>query len=535
MKKTIKTSIIVIFLSVIGLYSCKKEYFEFDKMRKEKWQNVNMQLPVVNTSLVLRDILKDYDNEELFVVDDEGFLSLIYNQTAFTKYAKDLIILNDLDLPTDNLAGNTISGTNITITNNQNFQSFTGAQLNNIIYDSLTISISVTNSMTTTGTLIVQFPGLTKNGSMAQIFITNFSGTTTQLYTGYTLDLATNGPNNIQYNYIFDGCSGSVAQSTNLTVSLKNQDYKLINGFVGNQALDLPLDSVNAKIFDKKFEGQLYFQNPKIQFLMENSFGAPIKIQLDNISSKDYDNVYSPIYALNLLKNPVNYPTIVGQLAKDSMLFDTISAPWIRDFITYKPRYIFFDALAEINPDGAIGNNFILDTSNFKLNMRFILPLWGRAEYPTLIDTTKLDMAKDYKKLDEITYLKFRLDINNGMATEIRVQAYFIDTNGVAQDSLFLNRSQWIVVDGGITNGDGRVVQKTRKITEIIYDRAKINKLEHVSDVVYVVEVRTDGIEQHKLVKFYASDAVDIKMGIHVKGATDFDFTIYEDDTTSTN
>jgi hypothetical protein len=122
------------------------------------------------------------------------------------------------------------------------------------------------------------------------------------------------------------------------------------------------------------------------------------------------------------------------------------------------------------------------------------------------------------------------------MATEIRVQAYFIDSLGVVQDSLFMNKEDWILVDGGITDADGKVYKKTRKITEIVYERSRINKLKTVSDIIYIAEIRTDDVEDNKLVKFYADDAVDIKMGIHVKGGTNFDFSNYEDsDTTSSN
>jgi len=537
MRKTFTLlSVILIFSSIIFI-SCKKEYFDMDKLRTEQWQNVNMQVPLVNTSLVLRDILKDYDHEELFEIDDDGFLSLIYNNTAYSKYAKDIIVLNDVDFIPDNLDGSQISGSNIPIINNFNFSSFPGAQLDSIRYDSVTVEITVSHNMTTQGSLTVQFPGLTKNGSMAQILVSDFNGTTTQLYTGYNLNLSENGTtNNIKYNYIFDGWSGTSAQSVDITISLKNQDYKIINGYVGHHDLVLPHDSVLINIFKRKFEGQFYFQDPKIKLTMVNSFGLPIKLELDTIYGKDFDDNYSPYYTLGFIKNPVNYPTVKGNYADDEALFDTTNAAWIRDFLITKPKYVFFDGKGEINPSNNVDHsNFVIDTSLFTLNLEFQLPLWGRAEYPTLIDTTELDMESEFENLDDLTYLKFRFDINNGMPTEVRIQAYFLDSLGIIKDSLFMNKQDWILIDGGVTNAEGKVISKTRKITEIVYDRDRINKLEKVSDIIYVGEIRTDDIESGKLVKFYADDAVDIKMGIHIKGGTDLDFNGYEDDTTSSN
>ncbi len=543
MRKTITLLLAAIILSGIGFVSCKKEYFSFDKMRKEQWQNVNMQVPLINTSLVLRDILKDYDHEELFEIDDNGFLSLIYNNTAYSKYAEELIKLDDVNFPVDNISGNQASGNNVTISKNFNFSSFPGAQLDSIRYDSVTVEISVSHNMTNTGSLTVQFPGLTKNGNMAQMLVTDLNGTTTQLFTGYELDLATNGPNNIDYNYIFDGWTGSAAQSVDITINITKQNYKIINGYIGHHDLDLPQDSVLINIFKQKFDGQFYFEDPKIKLTMINSFGVPIKLNLDTIYGKDYDDNYTPFYLMNFEKNPVNYPTVKGETARDSSLFVTNTttpnseyAPWIKDFIVSKPKYVFFDGIGAINPDNTIDhNNFVIDTSSFKLNLEFQLPLWGRAEYPTLRDTSELDMEKEFSKLDDLTYVKFRFDINNGLPTEVLIQAYFLDSLGIIQDSLFMNKEDWILIDGGVTNADGKVVQKTRKITEIVFPRNRIDKLKPVKNILYIAQFRTDDIEQHKLVKFYADDAIDIKMGIHFKGGTDFDFSGYEDDTTSSN
>jgi len=536
MRKKLTFLAVTLIFSAIVFNSCKKEYFDMDKLRTDQWQNVNMQVPLVNTSLVLRDILKDYDHEELFEIDDDGFLSLIYNNTAYSKYAKDLIILNDVNLPTDNMVGNTISGSNIILNKNFNFTSFPGAQLDSIRYDSVTIEITVSHNMAVTGALTVQFPGLTKNGSMAQVLVSDYNGITTQLYTGYNLNLAATGTNNIDYNYIFDGWTGTAGQSVDVSISIKKQDYKIINGYIGHHDLDLPKDSVLINIFKQKFEGQFYFEDPKIKLSMINSFGVPIKLALDTIYGKDFDDNYSSYYSMGFEKNPVNYPTIKGDYATDEALFDTTNAVWIRDFLITKPKYVFFDGLGEINPTNNVDHsNFIIDTSIFKLNLEFQLPLWGRAEYPTLTDTTELDMETEFKKLDDLTYLKFRFDINNGLPTEVRIQAYFIDSLGFVQDSLFMNKEDWILIDGGTTDASGKVISKTRKITEIVYDRNKINKLQKVSDVIYIGEIRTDDIEDGKLVKFFADDAIDIKMGIHVKGGTDFDFSGYEDDTTSSN
>lgn len=533
MRRNIKFLLLSVFFTSIIFISCTKEYFNTDKMRQEQWQNVDMQVPIINTSLVLRDLLKDYDHEELFEIDDEGLLSLMYNQTVFSEYAKNLIVLSDIVLPNDNLPGNSISGTNIIINNNFNFSSFPGAQLDSIAYHNVDIEVTVSHNMPTEGALTVQFPGMRKNGNMAQLLVAN-SGTTTHTFTGYALDLATNGPNSLDYSYVFNGWSGTSTQSVNIAISIKNQEYRIINGYIGKHALTLPEDSVYVDIFNKKFDGQFYFEDPKIKLTILNSYGLPIRLALDSIYGKNYDDVYSQIYHLGFDKNPVNYPTVKGNIEKDEELFDSQSLPWLKEFIATKPKYIFFDGEGEINPD-VIQNNFVLDTSVFTLNMEFQLPLWLRAEYPTLQDTSELEMGKHFKKLTDINYLKFRLDINNGMATEVRIQTYFVDSLGVIQDSLFMNKEDWVVIDGGITDADGKVIQKNRKITEIVYEKDRINKLETVTDVVYVAEIRTDGIEEGKLVKFYASDAIDIKMGIHLKGGTNFDFSGYEDDTTSSN
>jgi len=158
-----------------------------------------------------------------------GFLSLIYTENVYSQYAEEIITLNDINIPDDNLAGNEISGSNITISRDMNFASFTAAQLDSIWYDSLTISINVANNMTSQGSLIIEFPGLIKsNGNPVQMNITNLNGNNQLNLTNCKLDLSSNGPNNIKIKYTFNGWNGTAAQSVTIKTSIENQDYKTI-------------------------------------------------------------------------------------------------------------------------------------------------------------------------------------------------------------------------------------------------------------------------------------------------------------------
>jgi hypothetical protein len=523
-------------ISMVFFFACKKEYFDMDKMRQDQWLNVNMQVPVVKTSLVLRDVLRDYDHEKLFEVDNEGFLSLIYHRTVYSSYAKDFIILPTQSFPAETFTDTDVNGGATINRVLPSFGSFTGAQLDSIKYDTLEISVSVSNNFSTTGGLTIQFPELPKNGTMAQMLISDLNNTTTQEFYGYELDLTDGGTSNntIKYNYIFDSqWNGNSGENVNITISLTKNDYKIINGFIGQHDIPLPEDSVHIDIFDKEFEGQFYFKDPKIQLNMVNSYGLPIRLVLDTIYGSDFEFNQSPDYDLGINMNPVNYPNIKGDYAKDSILIDTVSFPEIRDLISYKPRYLHFDGESYANPQAAVINNFVIDTSRFDLNMKFILPLWGRAEYPQLTDTSDFDVEKEFEKLDDLDYFKIKLFANNGLPAQVNVQAYFIDSLGVIQDSLFYSQSEQFIIEGGFTDNQGKVIQKRSKLTEIVYPRDRIEKMKTVKKVVYVAIISTDDIEHLKNVKFYASDAIDLKMGIHVKGGTDLDFEEYSDTTSS--
>jgi len=535
MKKS-KLLFIGLTISMVFFFACKKEYFDMEKMRQEKWVNVNMKIPVVKTSLVLRDVLKDYDHEKLFEVDDEGFLSLIYQRTVYSSYAKDFIVLPTQSFPTETFIDNDINGGNIINRTLPDFGSFIGAQIDSIKYDTLGISITVSNNFANTGGLTVQFPELTKNGNMAQMLISDLNNTTTQEFYGYELDLTNGGTaNNImKYNFVFDNqWNGNSGETVTVTISLTKNDYKIINGFIGQHDVPIPEDSVHIDIFDKEFDGQFYFKDPRIKLNITNSYGLPIRLVLDTIYGSDFEFNHSPYYNLGIDMNPVNYPSIKGDIAQDSISLDTVTFPEIRDLISYKPRYLHFNGEGITNPQAAILNNYIIDTSRFDLNMKFVIPLWGRAEYPTLTDTSDLDIEKEIDKLDDLTYFKINLFANNGLPAQLKVQAYFIDSLGIIKDSLFYTSNEQLIIEGGFTDNQGKVIQKRSKVTEIIYTRDRIEKMRTVKKVVYVATVSTDDIEHLKNVKFYASDAIDLKMGIHVKGGTDLDFEEYSDTTSS--
>ena len=88
-----KNLLLVLVVSLI-VFSCKKEEYNFDKVTMSEL-TPEYAVPVVKTTLALKDLIKSTENTGYLKEDANGLLSIAYRSSAFSKLAKDIILLPD--------------------------------------------------------------------------------------------------------------------------------------------------------------------------------------------------------------------------------------------------------------------------------------------------------------------------------------------------------------------------------------------------------------------------------------------------------
>lgn len=540
MKRTSFFSIFILILFFLN-QACVKKNFDFDRISEEYEWTPNLAVPGAKADLTIRDILQDYDTLELFVEDETGFLFLMYHKHIFSAKANELIIIpdqnfiNDLFLGSEYISlGFNQSLNTATVTHNVNPTfAFNNAamDIDSIIFKSADLRISVTSDYFHTGQLVVTFPSIKKNGIAYSktIDINTSTGnySSNDYFTdlnGYTLDLSTGGTNELPIEHVltlYD--SGDTVVATNqavVSIAIQNIFFQKMFGYIGQESLSY-LDTIHLEVFNHVFNGSAYFEDPKFNIFINNSFGVPLSLDFSDLSvySTSTGATQNFPFSTNPLYDPlqVNSPTLsqIGQAVATNFVLNKSNSS-VGPIIDMAPKYIYFGFDGITNPAGNTGaQNFITENSQIDMDMEVELPMWGRASFFILQDTTDLDMEEIYGDLDVIEYLKLRINVDNGMPGEVEFQIYFTDSNFVIQDSVF-NPQTMQVVPSGVLDGSGKVVQSTYKRTEILFDRTKIDKLENVKYVFFRAHIYTTN-HATQLVKFYSDYNVDIRMSMQAQ------------------
>lgn len=538
--KTGKLKVLWFAVLLVSTTSCFKEYFEMDKLSTNIQWEPNVCAAAINTSLTIRDVLRDYDTTHLFSEDQTGFLYLMYSKRIFSLPAKDIVTLPDIPLASQYTSaefaaqGFPIPNNTATITHNL---SAVFAMVHAEVFDSIKIKdcefiINFNTTFQHDGILTISLPNATLFGSTYSRNIPVAAGQTiAETYfdlAGYVFDL-TSGSNDFPvlatYTLTSSGNPILPADVANLSINFHNIQYDYLYGNMGNYSIVLNPDTVHIDIFDNALNGDIFFVDPKIRLKMTNSFGVSMAIGFSNFL------IYSTLLqGYNTYQFPIGYnPHIIPASAYPSpysvsaIQFDTASFPQIRTIVSESPKYIFFSAVGATIPPLPGQQQFISDSSRFSVDLEVELPFWGRATLFAMQDTLDFNVADAIKDsgdftMDNIEYVMFKLNVENGMPMDVIFQLYFTDTLFNVYDSLFYTPTESQIIQSGVLNSAGRIVAPFTKISEIKFENARLQKLRPVQKVLIRGTVKTTNNATEN-VRFYSDYAIRVKFGMQVQAS----------------
>ena len=296
--------ICLVILAMIIFSSCIKKKFDFDRISQDiEWEPI-IVAPGAKAKLTIRDILQDYDSNEVFVVDETGFLFIMYHSHVFSAKAKDLIVVPDQNIPNDIFTGQeyinqnfTTSDDTVSINHNSqiSFNFGTSRAIDSLIIKDGILNVTVQSEFLHTGTAVMTIPSLTKNGvpysKTVNINTSDGSFVFTDAFTDindYTLSL-TNGSSNefTISNTITLYNTGNAINSTDqgiISTSFSNLEFKKMFGYVGQDTISIN-DTIHLEIFDNAYEGSAYFEDPHFNVFINNSYGLPITMEMDSFTT----------------------------------------------------------------------------------------------------------------------------------------------------------------------------------------------------------------------------------------------------------
>ncbi len=546
----------VFILLIFVQQSCIKEYDNFDKMSKTVDYSPTIAGAIAHSKLTVRDIIKDYDNNELFEITENGFLFLMYQKRVFTESAGNLIqldnqefsIINPTPYTKDIYDNITESGGYRTFPQLDSLYDFVVSNqesLDSVVFDALDLSIDVNSSFHLEGILEITFPALQKNGAAFSTKIyPNNSGSFSYQISNHIEDYTLVCNNNlvlVSVNLKLKDGTANTGEELTIKINLDNLDFDKIYGYVGNISTSIPQDTVHISIFDNAFDGAVYFQDPSITLYIDNTIGIPTRTYFGDLYTySTIDNPDDtiqgtwrehdfPIDFLNL-----DNPKVIGETTHQTEVYNVDNFPAIRDVISGQPRYLFFEVdSVEMNPNGYDQSfpNFIFDNSEISVDLEVKLPLWGNALY-SLVDTIQLNIEENFQDIaDHFVEANFRTIFDNFLPTDAYAQVIFTDSLYQPLDTLYKSTDIGErLIQSAILDDDGRAKQAVKKTTDILFGNGSkyehdINDLQYVRHAIIIATMKTQNIGSvsdvngdETLVKFYGDNYLEVKFGVKGQG-----------------
>lgn len=445
-----KISLFLLILATIT--SCRKS-FETD------W-DVDLEVPIARSKLNIKNFFSD----TLFSSDPTGLLHLSFSrkiagfQLDSLVQIPDTILNYEFTMPPGKLylpAGNSIPG--FPQTQEINFNINNGVELRTAIIHNGHLRMVYSNTYSQPLVFNLVLPYTTIYGLPFTITETINPGTdnNVKIYdiSGYTVKL--NGISGNKINSVVQVVDVKVpataqndtirgGQGVKAEISYTDLLPYYVEGYFGQQDIDLPYDSVALNISNNLQVSNFQINSAYINFKIVNEFGVDINAQLSNIKSVNTtSNTSITLNAAGLSNININRAGKTSNFSNPVFpSIKTISVNTtnsnLKPFLENLPDYLSYQGKIVVNPMGNISasNDFAFLNTGIQIYADVDMPLQIRADYFKLISKSAIDLTS-VNQIDNINYGDIVLQCTNGFPFNAVLQGYILNELEQVVDSLF--------------------------------------------------------------------------------------------------
>ncbi len=364
----------------------------------------------------------------------------------------------------------------------------------------------------------VKLPQFVKNAlPLTKTFTVSAGGTVTDSIdlTGYHVEPDANG----KIALIYDARKTNGTRATVLWASnyyeFSKFDSKLIRGYLGQRAITTSKDSLTIDFFKNlNFQGEIKFYEPKMTLTIDNSYGLPIYVKLNqsevtpSVGSKFA--MTGPLATGITIANPAL--SRMGQYQQTVITHDKTNSNVVA-LVNALPTKIVYKVDGVMNPDSTNKTSgFVMDTSRIRLKMDIDIPAVLSAKNFVSQDT----FAIDFSKLTNVRNVEMKVITENGLPLELTMQGYFVNAQNQKLDSLFTTSR--MVLPAAPVGVDGLPTATAKGWTLIPIEAAKFDKIRTSTKMIVKYSFATTA-NGSVPVKLNQSQQVSLKIGLKV-GAT---------------
>ncbi len=536
--KMLKKGMIFIAFSLF-VFSCKK--LEFDKIASTAW-NPNLAVPLAYSTFGVYDILALTDSNDLVITDPQsGELSLVYRGELFSNTAQEVVQIPDLNENIDLTPSDLVLLPNVAFPNGQTIQSNientielntnAGVELHTLRLKEGTFSVQISTQLRHDVEIVLTLPEFTQNGSpITRTVNLDYAGSVPQTANvsinleDAVADLTLNGTTVNTFEMITDvtitgtGQPITGTESVSMDLNLTGLEFENATGYFGQQNFTVSNDSILIKLFQNASSGYFELTNPRVDFIVENSFGFPARLNLNDLKTINANTGQEyPLTGYPSVIN-INSPASLGQTVVTNLVLNSSNTANMNTIISSVPKYFYFEGEAISNPNGQTGTlNFIEDDSRLRIRGELELPLEGFAYGFGVKDTIDFNIGTD---IDLIEYVMFRMIVDNGFPVDVAAQIKFMDQNYNPLFSIFNTPNT--LIESALVDGTGKVNQRTKKINDIVLTQTQVDLLPQIKYLEIEGITQTLNGQNGQVVKLFDDYTIYVKLSMQVEGKTSF-------------
>lgn len=468
-------------LTIPFFFSACNKFDELDDIGKVNF-DAEYAIPLIDTELSLEDILLKIEENSSVQIDPDGLIRFMYSGDVITKNSDEVFATINETLAAVPL---------IPLLSKRQalpFSSPDGLDMDRLDLKGGSLVYGFENDHDEAVDVEIVLPTVTKNGEPLsfEANIGAYSGSGdrpryTNLFlpadlTGYRIVPEENDSVYIEYEAV--SVSGDTIDLYSIAISIGELEFEYAEGYLGNQIYEGGRDTIEIDFFENWIQGDVYFEEPKITFNFENSFGIPTRSVVNVFDIFTVKGEVLPLRS-EVLENGIDFPypnlSEIGVIKNEAFVFTKENSN-IDSVLGAGPIAIDYDVNAFTNPDSLTDiRGFITDSSYYKVRVDVELPLHARASNFLAQDSIELDL----NDFEDANYVEFKLITDNSLPLDVDVQAYFLDENGTVLDSLLDDRQR--LVAGAPVDAEGNALEPVTTTTFVPLSADRFAKIKTAS------------------------------------------------------
>lgn len=288
------------------------------------------------------------------------------------------------------------------------------------------------------------------------------------------------------------------------------------------QDITVQQKTIPLQFFDEFESGEVVFENPRITYSVDNSYGVPIGLFFDQVSTAREDSIGTT--RVNLMGEIINSPAVIEATPAEDIgirptrtnVSVTAANSTLSDLFKFLPLSMNNSIRGIVNPNGeAITGDVVGDNGRLQIKTKIQLPL--EAIVDSLVTIIDFDMNEglSFGEADSVT---LRIATINSTPLDGHLIMEFYDLDSIK----IYDVPQSLAFKSATVGARSKTVEPEQFLDDIPLDSVGVAALANTAYINAFVSMNSFKLTSRDVVSFFSSYSLDIIITAIVKVEEEF-------------